>query len=215
MFVVIDKDLIKFGVVDKVLKVLENVGIFYEIFSEIKLNFIVSNVKVGVEVFVKLGVDFILVIGGGLFIDILKVIGIIINNLDFSDVVLLEGVVFIRKKLVFIIVLFIIVGIVVEVIINYVIMDEENYKKMVCVDLNDIFVIVIVDVELMYILFKGLIVFIGLDVLIYVIEGLIIKGVWEMSDMFEIKVIEMIVCYLEIVVFEFINVEVCNGMVVV
>lgn len=147
--------------------------------------------------------------------DMVKVIGIIINNLEFSDVVLLEGVVDIKKKFVFIIVLFIIVGIVVEVIINYVIMDEKNQKKMVCVDFNDILFIVIVDVELMYIFFKSLIVVMGFDVLIYVIEGLIIKGVWEMSDMFEIKVIEMINCYFVIVVEELLNVEVCNGMVVV
>ena len=37
-FVATDKDLIKFGVADKVLKVLENAGIPYEIFSEIKPN---------------------------------------------------------------------------------------------------------------------------------------------------------------------------------
>lgn len=50
-FVATDKDLIKFGVADKVLKVLENAGIPYEIFSEIKPNPTVSNVKAGVEAF--------------------------------------------------------------------------------------------------------------------------------------------------------------------
>ena len=37
-----------------------------------------------------------------------------------------------------------------EVTINYVITDEENHKKMVCVDPNDIPAIAIVDAELMY-----------------------------------------------------------------
>ena len=60
-FVATDKDLIKFGVADKVLKVLENAGIPYEIFSEIKPNPTVSNVKAGVEAFAKSGADFILV----------------------------------------------------------------------------------------------------------------------------------------------------------
>ncbi len=59
-FVATDKDLIKFGVADKVLKVLENAGIPYEIFSEIKPNPTVSNVKAGVEAFAKSGADFIL-----------------------------------------------------------------------------------------------------------------------------------------------------------
>ena len=76
-FVATDKDLIKFGVADKVLKVLENAGIPYEIFSEIKPNPTVSNVKAGVEAFAKSGADFILAIGGGSSIDTSKAIGII------------------------------------------------------------------------------------------------------------------------------------------
>ena len=47
-FVSTDKDLLKFGVADKVLKVLEKAGIPYEIFSEIKPNPTVANVKAGV-----------------------------------------------------------------------------------------------------------------------------------------------------------------------
>ena len=64
-FVSTDKDLLKFGVADKVLKVLEKAGIPYEIFSEIKPNPTVANVKAGVEAFAKSGAYFILAIGGG------------------------------------------------------------------------------------------------------------------------------------------------------
>ena len=64
-FVATDKDLIKFGVADKVLDVLRQANIPYEIFSEIKPNPTVSNVKAGVEAFAKSGADFILAIGGG------------------------------------------------------------------------------------------------------------------------------------------------------
>ena len=136
-FVATDKDLIKFGVADKVLKVLENAGIPYEIFSEIKPNPTVSNVKAGVEAFAKSGADFILAIGGGSSIDTSKAIGIITNNPDFSDVVSLEGVAPTRKKSVPIIALPTTAGTAAEVTINYVITDEENHKKMVCVDPND------------------------------------------------------------------------------
>ncbi len=44
-FVVTDKDLIKYGVADKVLSVLKSAGIPYEIFSEIKQKPTVFNVK--------------------------------------------------------------------------------------------------------------------------------------------------------------------------
>ena len=213
-FVATDKDLIKFGVADKVLKVLENAGIPYEIFSEIKPNPTVSNVKAGVEAFAKSGADFILAIGGGSSIDTSKAIGIITNNPDFSDVVSLEGVAPTKKKSVPIIALPTTAGTAAEVTINYVITDEENHKKMVCVDPNDIPAIAIVDAELMYTLPKGLTASTGLDALTHAIEGLITKGAWEMSDMFEIKAIEMIARYLETAVFEPTHAEARNGMAV-
>ena len=191
-FVATDKDLIKFGVADKVLKVLENAGIPYEIFSEIKPNPTVSNVKAGVEAFAKSGADFILAIGGGSSIDTSKAIGIITNNPDFSDVVSLEGVAPTRKKSVPIIALPTTAGTAAEVTINYVITDEENHKKMVCVDPNDIPAVAIVDPELMYSMPKGLTAATGMDALTHAIESYITPGAWVMSDMFELKAIEMI-----------------------
>ena len=137
-FVATDKDLIKFGVADKVLKVLEAAKIPYEIFSEIKPNPTVSNVKAGVEAFASSGADFILAIGGGYSMDTAKAIGIITNNPEFSDVVSLEGVADTKKKSVPIIALPTTAGTAAEVTINYVITDEQNQKKMVCVDQNDI-----------------------------------------------------------------------------
>ncbi|RGN51419.1 MULTISPECIES: lactaldehyde reductase [unclassified Bacteroides] len=213
-FVATDKDLIKFGVADKVLKVLEKANIPYTIFSEIKPNPTVSNVKAGVKAFAESGADFILAIGGGSSIDTSKAIGIITNNPEFSDVVSLEGVAPTKKKSVPIIALPTTAGTAAEVTINYVITDEVNEKKMVCVDPNDIPAIAIVDAELMYTLPKSLTASTGLDALTHAIEGLITKGAWEMSDMFEIKAIEMIARYLETAVFEPTNAEARNGMAV-
>lgn len=213
-FVATDKDLIKFGVADKVLKVLEKAGIPYEVFSEIKPNPTVSNVKAGVKAFAESGADFIVAIGGGSSIDTSKAIGIITNNPEFNDVVSLEGVAPTKKKSVPIIALPTTAGTAAEVTINYVITDEENQKKMVCVDPNDIPAIAIVDAELMYTLPKSLTASTGLDALTHAIEGLITKGAWEMSDMFEIKAIEMIARYLETAVFEPTNAEARNGMAV-
>lgn len=213
-FVATDKDLIKFGVADKVLSVLEAAHIPYEVFSEIKPNPTVSNVKAGVKAFAESGADFILAIGGGSSIDTSKAIGIITNNPDFNDVVSLEGVAPTRKKSVPIIALPTTAGTAAEVTINYVITDEENQKKMVCVDPNDIPAIAIIDAELMYTLPKSLTAATGLDALTHAIEGLITKGAWEMSDMFEIKAIEMIARYLETAVFEPTHAEARNGMAV-
>lgn len=213
-FVATDKDLIKFGVADKVLDVLRQANIPYEIFSEIKPNPTVSNVKAGVEAFAKSGADFILAIGGGSSMDTAKAVGIITNNPEFGDVVSLEGTADTKKKSVPIIALPTTAGTAAEVTINYVITDEQNQKKMVCVDPNDIPAIAIVDAELMYSLPKGLTAATGMDALTHAIEGLITKGAWEMSDMFEIKAIEMIARYLETAVNEPTNPEARNGMAV-
>ena len=211
-FVSTDKDLIKFGVADKVLSVLDKAGIPYVVFSDIKPNPTVSNVNAGVKAFAESGADFILAIGGGSSIDTSKAIGIITNNPEFSDVVSLEGVAPTQKKSVPIIALPTTAGTAAEVTINYVITDEVNEKKMVCVDPNDIPAIAIVDAELMYTLPKGLTASTGLDALTHAIEGLITKGAWEMSDMFEIKAIEMITRYLETAVFEPTNAEARNAV---
>ena len=213
-FVATDKDLLKFGVADKVLKVLEGAGIPYVVFSDIKPNPTVSNVNAGVKAFAESGADFILAIGGGSSIDTSKAIGIITNNPEFADVVSLEGVAPTKKKSVPIIALPTTAGTAAEVTINNVITDEVNEKKMVCVDPNDIPAIAIVDAELMYTLPKSLTASTGLDALTHAIEGLITKGAWEMSDMFEIKAIEMIARYLETAVNEPNNAEARNGMAV-
>lgn len=214
-FVATDKDLVKFGVADKVLKVLDGAGIPYEVFCDIKPNPTVANVKAGVAAFAASGADFILAIGGGSSMDTAKAVGIITNNPEFSDVVSLEGVADTKQKSVPIIALPTTAGTAAEVTINYVITDEVNEKKMVCVDPNDIPVMAIVDAELMYTLPKSLTAATGLDALTHAIEGLITKGAWEMSDMFELKAIEMIARHLETAVNEPQNAEARNGMAVV
>lgn len=177
-FVCTDKDLIKFGVAQKVLDVLEAASIPYEVFSDIKQNPTVTNVRHGVEAYAASGADFILAIGGGSSIDTAKAVGIITNNPEFADVVSLEGVAPTRRKSVPVIALPTTAGTAAEVTINYVITDEENQKKMVCVDPNDIPAIAMVDAELMYTLPRSLTAATGLDALTHAIEGLITKGAW-------------------------------------
>lgn len=212
--VVSDKSLVKFGVTGKVTSVLEEAGIPYAIYSDIKPNPTVTNVKNGVAAFKESGADFIIAVGGGSSMDTAKAVGIITNNPEFADVISLEGVADTKHKSVPIIALPTTAGTAAETTINYVITDEERQKKMVCVDPNDIPAIAIIDAELMYSLPKSLTASTGLDALTHAIEGLITKAAWEMSDMFEIKAIEMINHYLETAVNEPTNPEGRNGMAV-
>ena len=212
--VVTDKGLMKFGVAKMVLDVLDEAAIPYEIYDEVKPNPTVTNVKMGVEACKKAEADFIIAIGGGSSMDTAKGIGIICNNPEFSDVISLEGVADTKKKTVPIIALPTTAGTAAETTINYVIIDEEKQKKMVCVDPNDSPAVAIIDAELMYSLPKSLTAATGMDAMTHAIEGLITKGAWELSDMFEIKAIEMIHKYLPIAVNEPTNPVGRDGMAV-
>ena len=204
----------KFGVAKMVLDVLDEASIAYEIYDEVKPNPTVTNVQQGVEACKKAGADFIIAIGGGSSMDTAKGIGIICTNPDFADVVSLEGVADTKHKCLSIIALPTTAGTAAETTINYVIIDETRQQKMVCVDPNDIPAVAIIDAELMYSLPKGLTAATGMDAMTHAIEGLITKAAWEMSDMFEIKAIEMIHKYLPIAVNDPKNPEGRNGMAV-
>lgn len=191
-FVCSDPDLIKFGVTQKVIDVLDGNSIEYQIFSEIKPNPTVENVQSGVEAFNACGADCIIAIGGGSSIDTAKAIGIIIRNPEFKDVVSLEGVAPTKNKCVPIIAVPTTAGTAAEVTINYVITDVKNNRKMVCVDVHDIPIVAVVDPDMMASMPKGLTAATGMDALTHAIEGYITKGAWELSDMFHIKAIEII-----------------------
>lgn len=116
-----DPDLIKFGVTAKVTDILDKNGLEYELYSEIKPNPTIDNVKHGVETFKKSGADYLIAIGGGSSMDTSKAIGIIIANPEFEDVRSLEGVAPTKKPCVPIIAVPTTAGTAAEVTINYVI----------------------------------------------------------------------------------------------
>ena len=187
-----DPDLIKFGVTAKVTDILDKNGLEYEIYSEIKPNPTIDNVKHGVETFKKSGADYLIAIGGGSSMDTSKAIGIIIANPEFEDVRSLEGVAPTTKPCVPIIAVPTTAGTAAEVTINYVITDVERKRKFVCVDPHDMPVIAVVDPDMMSSMPKGLTASTGMDALTHAIEGYTTKAAWEMTDMFHIKAIEII-----------------------
>ena len=195
-FVCSDPDLIKFGVTKKVTDLLDAANFAYAVYSEIKPNPTIANVQDGVAAFKAAEADCIVTIGGGSSMDTAKAIGIIINNPEFADVRSLEGVAPTKKHAVFTIAVPTTAGTAAEVTINYVITDVEKKRKFVCVDTNDIPEIAVVDPDMMSSMPKGLTAATGMDALTHAIEGLITLGAWEMSDMFELKAIEMIAKWL-------------------
>lgn len=190
--VVTDKDLVKFHVAEKVTALLEQAHLDYVLFDEVKANPSVDIIKQGVETFKQVGADYLIAIGGGSPIDSAKAIGIIINNPEFSDVLSLEGVAPTKNKCVPIIAVTTTAGTAAEVTINYVITDEAKKRKFVCVDVNDIPVVAIVDPDMMSSMPKGLTAATGMDALTHAIEGYITKGAWELTDALHLKAIEII-----------------------
>ena len=191
-FVCSDPDLIKFEVTTKVTKVLEDAGLEYAVYSDIKANPTIENVQHGVEEFKKSEADYIVAIGGGSSMDTAKAIGIIIANPEFEDVRSLEGVAPTTQPCVPIIAVPTTAGTAAEVTINYVITDVERKRKFVCVDPHDMPIIAVVDPDMMSSMPKGLTASTGMDALTHAIEGYTTKGAWEMTDMFHLKAIEII-----------------------
>lgn len=164
-FFVTDADLVRFGVASKIEEVFRGAGIPYEIFSDVKANPTIANVQHGVAAFKASGADFIVALGGGSVIDTAKGVGIVTNNPEFADVKSLEGPADTHHRAVPTFALPTTAGTAAEVTINYVIIDEEARKKMVCVDPNDIPSVALVDPELMYSMPKGLTAATGMDAL--------------------------------------------------
>ena len=187
-----DASLVKFGVTQKVTDLLDQAKIAYELYTDIKPNPTIENVKHGVEVCKESGADFIIAIGGGSSMDTAKAIGIIITNPEHEDVRSLEGAIVTKKPCLPIFAIPTTAGTAAEVTINYVITDVEKKRKFVCVDPHDMPVVAFVDPDMMASMPKSLTAFTGMDALTHAIEGYITRGAWEMSDMFHIKAIEII-----------------------
>ena len=191
-FVCSDPDLVKFNVTSKVTDLLKAENMDFEVYSEIQPNPTIENVQGGVAAFKKVGADYIIAIGGGSSMDTAKAIGIIITNPEFEDVRSLEGLSATKKPSVPIFAVPTTAGTAAEVTINYVITDVEKKRKFVCVDPHDIPVVAFVDPEMMSSMPKGLTASTGMDALTHAIEGYTTLGANTITDMFNLKAIELI-----------------------
>ena len=191
-FVASDPDLVKFGVTAKVIDLLEQNGIAYELYTDIKPNPTIENVQHGVDAYKACGADMMITIGGGSSMDTGKGIGIIVNNPEYYDVRSLEGVAPTKNRTVFTIAVPTTGGTGAESTINYVITDVEKKRKFVCVDPNDIPDIAVVDPDMMSSMPKGLTASTGMDALTHAIEGYTTAGAWSLSDCLNLEAIKLI-----------------------
>ena len=191
-----DPDLIKFGVTKKVTDLLDEAGLEYVIYSDIKANPTIENVQHGVKFLQDAKADYMIAIGGGSSMDTAKAIGIIDKNPEFADVRSLEGVADTKNPCTPILAVPTTAGTAAEVTINYVITDAQKDRKMVCVGPHDLPIVAFVDPDMMSSMPKGLTAATGMDALTHAIEGYITAGAWEMSDMFHLKAIELIAKHL-------------------
>jgi len=190
--IVTDKNLIKFNVVKNISDLLDKAGCTYDVFDEVLPNPSMSIIKKGIETFKQSGADYMIAIGGGSPQDTAKAIGIVTNNPEFADIRSLEGEVATQYPAVPTIAIPTTSGTAAEVTINYVITDEENKRKFVCVDPHSIPTMTIIDPKMMSSMPPSLKAATGVDALTHAIEGYITLGAWELTDMFHIKSIELI-----------------------
>ncbi len=191
-FIASDPDLVKFGITKKVTDLLDANNMAYSVYSDIKPNPTIENVVAGVEAYKASGADYMIAIGGGSSMDTGKAIGIIINNPEFADVRSLEGVAPTKNRTVFTIAVPTTAGTAAEATINYVITDVEKKRKFVCVDVNDIPDIAIVDPDMMSTMPKGLTAATGMDALTHAIEGYTTAAAWELADCLNLEAIKLI-----------------------
>jgi alcohol dehydrogenase len=204
------KVLNQIGVVKKITDILEQNGITYTIFDDVKPNPTTTNVHDGFAVFQKEECDFIITVGGGSPQDTGSAIGILSTN--GGNIADYEGVNKSKNKSVPIVAISTTAGTAAEVTINYVITDIDRKLKMIMIDPNALPTIAVNDPELMLEKPKGLTAATGLDALTHAIEGYTAKGAFELSDAIAYKSIELIGKYIERAVENGQDLEARSGM---
>ncbi len=188
--VVTDKFLMKSGIAGKLLAVLDEAGIEYAIYDEVKPNPTCKNVHDGVDYLKAQDCDYLISIGGGSPQDTAKAIGIIATN--GGHIKEYEGVHKSKHKSLPIVAVNTTAGTSAEVTINYVITDEERKVKIVMVDKNSIATISVNDPKLMIDKPAALTAATGMDALTHAIEALVTPGAYPVTDATALAAVEII-----------------------
>lgn len=190
--IVTDSTLARCGVAAKVTDKLDAAGLAWDMFSDVIPNPTIAVVQQGRQAFQRSGADYLIAIGGGSPQDTCKAIGIIQRNPEFADVRSLEGLSPTRQPSVPIFAVPTTAGTAAEVTINYVITDEEQRRKFVCVDPHDIPQVAFIDADMMDAMPPALKAATGVDALTHAIEGYLTRGARALTDALHLKAIEII-----------------------
>ncbi|MBC2581912.1 iron-containing alcohol dehydrogenase [Clostridium sp. DJ247] len=193
-FVVSDKFLTSNGTVKKVTDMLDEIGLAYVLYNDVKPNPTVNNVNKGLEILKEESCDFVITIGGGSPQDCGKAISILATNGGVTKDY--EGVNKTTKKCLPIVAITTTAGTSAEVTINYVITDEERHVKMIMVDTNSLATITVNDPELMLGKPAGLTAATGMDALTHAIEAVVAKGAYDVTDSTALYAIKQIFNFL-------------------
>ena len=193
-FVVTDNFLMESGVAGKVLKVLEEAKISYEVYSDVVPNPTCKNVHDGLEKLKGTDCDFLVSIGGGSPQDTAKAIGILATN--GGNIKEYEGVNISKNKSLPIVAVNTTAGTSSEVTINYDVTDEDRHVKMVMVDKNSLATVTVNDPELMIGKPKALTAATGMDALTHAIETIVTPGAYPVSDATALAAVKIIFDYL-------------------
>lgn len=192
VFIVTDKGLVKAGVTSFIIDEIDKVKLKYEVFDDVHQNPTIKDVQNGVDAFNASSSDVIIALGGGSAMDTAKAISIIANNKDNYDVVSLEGIDKAKNDSVFLIAFPTTAGTGSETTMDYVITNEEETRKMACMDTKAMVDIAFMDVQLMETLPKNIKAATGMDALTHAIESYTCVGANTFSDMYSLKAIELI-----------------------
>ncbi|AUC23913.1 lactaldehyde reductase [Polaribacter sejongensis] len=207
---VTDEVLVKIGVAQKIIDVMEASDIEVVLFDKVQPNPTCQNVNAGLELLKDNSCDFVLTLGGGSPQDCGKAIGILATN--GGDIKDYDGINMSKKAALPIVAINTTAGTASEVTINYVITDAERHIKMVMVDKNCLVSIAVNDPELMIGMPAGLTAATGMDALTHAIETYVTKGAFGWSDALALEAIKLISQSLEIAVVDSKNLEARSKM---
>ena len=205
----------KFGFLDRAIGYLKEAGMEVDLIEGIEPDPSVDTVMKGAAKMIEFQPDWIIAMGGGSPIDAAKAMWIKYEYPDttFEDMCKVFGLPRLRTKAHFCAISST-SGTATEVTAFSIITDYNKGIKYPIADFEITPDVAIVDPDLAETMPQKLVAHTGMDAMTHAIEGLITKGAWELSDMFEIKAIEMIHRYLPIAVEEPTNPEGRNGMAV-
>ncbi len=192
--VVTDKPMVKIGIADKIIKLLNEAGIKTVLYDGVIPNPTVKNVHDGVDLYKREQCDIIIAVGGGSPIDCAKGIGLVVTN--GGSIKDFEGLDKSTKAMPPFIAVNTTAGTASEMTRFTIITDTDRHVKMAIVDWHVTPTVSINDPELMVTMPPSLTAATGMDALTHAVEAYVSTIATPVTDSAAIKAIQLISKYL-------------------